>query len=231
MIAVVSENIKEMFEKVSKIKTYGLKPFKSLDIPVATHADMLICKIENCVFCYETYYSENKELFDVIEKSGYKIIPVKKECRKNYPGDIALNVLIMGKTLFCKKENTADEILRFAEEKGYKIINVKQGYAACSTVVLNENHAITTDKTIEKALKNENIDVIYVPTDNIKLTGYNCGFIGGASGVSDKNFFLFGSIENLNKKDEIKKILKNLNFRITEILTSDIYDFGGVKFF
>ena len=231
MIAVLSEKISEEFEKITKIKSFGLKSFENLDFPVNTHADMLICKIENTVFCYEKYYYSNKEIFDNIESLGYKINLVSKECNKNYPNDIALNVLVMGKTIFCKVKNTANELLTFAKENGYKIVDVKQGYSACSTLVLDENHAITIDKTIEKALKNENKEVILISSENIRLDGYNCGFIGGSCGVYDNKFFIFGKLDRISEHEKIEKLLKKLNFEKTEILNGEVYDFGGVKFF
>jgi len=158
MIAVLSHLISEQFEKATGIKALPLKPYQRLDAPVAAHADMLLCVIEKNLFCYKDYYQENIGLFNKIEKEGYKVIQIEKECNKLYPKDIALNVLIIGNMLFCNKKYTASEILEFAEKNKYIIINVNQGYSACSTLVVDKKTVITADIGIKRALEKENIE-------------------------------------------------------------------------
>ena len=63
MIAVLSELISTNFEKASGIKALPLKPYSKLDLPVSSHADMLLCVIDKNVFCYKDYYNENIDLF------------------------------------------------------------------------------------------------------------------------------------------------------------------------
>lgn len=231
MIVALSVDIASQFEKKTGIEVLPLNPYPSLDTPVASHSDMLICKIDNTVFCYEDYYLENKDTFLKISNLGYDIKFVSSECTKKYPNDIALNVLIIGKKIFCYKKNTAPEILEYGINNEYEIIDIKQGYSACSTLVLNENSAITGDLGVAKALKNHGIEVALINTSNIILSGYNSGFIGGASGVIGNTIYLFGPCEILKDNEEAISLIKAHNFQVVSILHDQVYDFGGIKQF
>ena len=229
MIALASHQISNIIQEAIGIRVLPLLPYNKLDEPVSSHADMLVCVIDRLVFCYSDYYLENIEIFNEIENRGYKIIKVNHHCGKKYPSDIGLNVLVIGKKIFCKKEFTAKEILSYAENNGYKIINVNQGYSACSTFVINESNAATSDLGMKKSLENEGINVFLVSNDKIILEGYNCGFVGGCGFILDKIAYFFGEIETneeiLRLATELKKHCKE----ITCIRKGDICDYGGVK--
>ena len=227
MIALINKKVAEIFEKATKIQAIPLEEYKKLDYPVRCHADMLFCVIDNVIFCYEDYYEQNFKDFEAIK--GYKIVKTKHLCSKEYPNDIGLNVLVVGKHIFCKREYTATEILEYAENNNYKIVNVNQGYASCSTLVIDENSAITSDKGIYSAMVNEGFDALLISTVNIKLDGYNCGFIGGSGCFFDKTAYFFGEIERLPNFNEISLWLKNKNYVYRAISTGDVFDFGGVK--
>ena len=230
MTAVLSKLVSEKFNKVTGIEVLPLEAFCNLDAPVSSHADMLLCVIEKNVFCYEKYCLENARIFDKISSLGYNVIKVKKPCAKEYPGDIALNVLIMGKTLFCNIKNTAVEIINFAKSNGYKIVNVKQGYSACSTLILDERHAISADPSIISAIKREGKKVLESSPEGISLDGYGCGFIGGASGVSGKKVYFFGDYKSHPSHAEIDAFLNKNGFEPIKILDTKLCDFGGIKF-
>lgn len=63
-------------------------------------------------------------------------------------------------------------------------IIVKQGYVKCSIAVTSNNSCITSDKGIAKVLKRNNIEVLYVEENDIKLLKKDAtastmkGFIG-----------------------------------------------------
>ena len=166
MIALLSTQVANEFAKKTGIEVLALKEYSRLDTPVSSHADMLICKIENTVFCYEDYYLENRSIFEKIE-NNYKVVKVSKNCSRKYPNDVGLNALVIGKKIFSRLDSTAKEIVDYAEENGYKLVNVNQGYSACSTLVLNEGSAITTDISIYKALINEGCSALLVTSESL----------------------------------------------------------------
>ena len=228
MIAITSSLIAKEISKNININVASLPSYDKLDSPVSTHADMLVCVIDDSVFVYEDYYNNNEETFSCLGKN-YKIVKVRKECKKKYPNDISLNVLVIKKKIFARLDSVADEIIDYAKENGYKLINVSQGYSACSTLVVNTNSAITGDKGIYEALLNEGVNALLVKNDTIKLPGYSCGFIGGAGFVFKNKAMFFGEIENHPDFLEIRDFLKNENVDCISILKGDVYDFGGVK--
>ena len=229
MIAVLSELASEQFEKSTGIKALSLKPYNKLDVPVASHADMLICVIDKTVFCYKDYYSSNITIFNAIKECGYDIVITEKECGSKYPNDIALNVLVADRKIFCNKKHTAREIIDFATVNGYKIIDVKQGYASCSTLLIDKSLAITADKGMKKALDSENIDTLLISNEGIKLRGYNCGFIGGTGVSMNDKVYLFGNIKNHPSYKTILDAIEKKGLSIIEVVSNDLYDFGGVK--
>ncbi len=228
MIAVLSSLIAEEFSRKTNMDTIALSPYEALDAPVGSHADMLICRIEDTVFTYKGYYNNNTELFSKI-KEKYKLVLIDG-CKREYPHDIKLNVLTVGKNLFGRLDSVAREVLDCAKENGYTLINVKQGYSACSSLVVNENAVITSDIGIYNALVEENIKALLVSTHSISLQGYNCGFIGGAGGVLDNVAYFFGDIREHDDCDKILAFLKSEKCDVFSISGGGVYDFGGIKF-
>ncbi|MBQ7353050.1 MAG: hypothetical protein IJW54_03485 [Clostridia bacterium] len=227
MKILVNDKIAEKIESITGVKTLGLKPYDKLDKPICSHADMLICIIDKTIFCYSDYYEKNIDVFAKI--TGYNIIKSNQQCKAIYPYDIGLNVLVIGKRIFCKKAYVVKEILDYAEINHYKIINVNQGYSCCSTLAIDENSAITSDKGMFDALVSEGIDTLLVSNCDIKLEGYNCGFVGGSGYIFDKTLYFFGSIDNLREKSEVKQWLRKRNYKLISIFMGDVSDFGGAK--
>lgn len=228
MKILVSANAQKDLQFATGLECIPLKPYGKLDAPVASHADMLFCILDRTVFCYEDYVRENS-LEEVFVSLGYSLCYVKKPCAPEYPGDIALNVLIMGKTLFCKLDSVAEEIMKYANLNGYKTVDVKQGYAACSTLALDENKAITSDVGIYNALLREGKDALFVYSDDIELKGYNCGFIGGASGMFLKDAYFFGDLFEVKDFEIIADFIdkSGFNYKLTSL--DKLNDFGGFK--
>ena len=229
MKAFVSYEIASALESVTGIETLPLKPYKRLDVPVASHPDMLINIIEENIFCYEDYYLENKDVFDKAEREGYRIITCSPPASPKYPHDIGLNALVIGKRIFGNIKYLSRELCSYATKNDYELINVKQGYTACCALVLDENNVITADTTIKNVLEQYGINVCLIREESIILKGYNKGFIGGASGKINDKICFFGNPEKLDSYREIKKSLNDLKLTEISIMSGDVYDFGGIK--
>lgn len=228
MKVLINYEIAEIFSEIASVQAIPLKPYSRLDAPVASHADMLFCILDDFVFCYEDYVKESG-LTEVFENEGYNIVFISNECKKQYPLDISLNVLVMGKTLYCNEKYTAIEILNYAQNSGYTIINVKQGYSACSTLVIDDNTAITSDFGIAKAIKASKKNAILVNCDDVILKGYNHGFIGGSTAKINDKIYVFGDVSKMNFKKELEIISKEKKCEIIPVFTGRVCDFGGVK--
>lgn len=140
-----------------------------------------------------------------------------------YPNDCVYNCATVGNTLVYGNPSIANRYGDLFE----RLIHVKQGYVKCSTVVLNENAVISSDRSIEKALGND-FDVLYVTNNGIELNGYNCGFIGGACGVIEKNILFFGDIKKHCDYRNIKSFSENHGFYLHSLTNGTLYDYGGI---
>ena len=224
-------HIAKVLQNVCGVDVLPLSPYKKLDTPVNTHADMLVFVLDKRVFCYEDYYTINKDIFNVAEKDGYKIVKISPPPSAKYPNDISLNVLKMGNLICGNLKYVAKDIINYALERGYSLIDVKQGYSACSTLVLDENIAITADKSIFNALSRAGKSITLVDEGCIRLDGYNYGFIGGASCVVGDSVCFFGDIKNHKNYDKIHAKILESKKREISISCGDVFDFGGARGF
>ncbi|MBQ7760661.1 MAG: hypothetical protein IJ400_01280 [Clostridia bacterium] len=227
MIILVNYKIAKQLSEFVDDKVIALPPYSNLDSPVNSHADMLVSVLDNTIFIYKDYYEQNREVFDSIKK--YNIIPCEHKCKRDYPNDIGLNVLIMGKKIFCNSKFVAGELLEYAKNNNYKIIDVKQGYSCCSTLAINENHAITSDIGMYKSLVHENISTLLITNNGISLEGYNCGFIGGSGGILNNSVIFFGNIKKHIDFPKIEQLIKGNDMAILSIFPDGVSDFGGFK--
>lgn len=225
----VSHFIANELSKQIGVEMLPLFPYDKLDVPVCTHADMLVFVMKKRIFCYSDYCDNNRSVFDVAEKEGYEIVKISKQCSKKYPNDISLNILVMGNCLFANLKHIAIEVLEYATENGYNLIDVKQGYCACATLVLDENNAITADEGIYKAIISSGKNATLISGDGIRLDGYSCGFIGGASSVVGKSVYFFGDIKKHPDYKKIHEKIETLNMTEFSITRGDVFDFGGTR--
>lgn len=192
-------------------------------LPEQKHADMQVLQINKNIFLL----SECSELKNRLAED--KPVISSKRAGKSYPENIQLNFLYLNNKLFGKLSAIAPELKQYCIDNNIKMINVNQGYCRCSTLVISDNAVITADSSIEKALCKEGIEVLRISEGNIRLDGFDYGFIGGAgAGIEDKIIF-FGNI--CKHPDYIK--IRNFIFRHKleiKIISSDmpLTDIGGI---
>lgn len=196
----------------------SLPPSKNLPKPVSSHADMLIFKYEDNLILQREYYNDNLKLFDKV-----KVKPADFKFGKKYPEDIKLNALAVADTLYGRIEHVCSNITELYTKK----VNLNQGYAKCSTLLLPDNSAITADKTIADSLNKSSHDVLFIREGGIKLPGYNYGFIGGASTVYKRDVIFFGDIR---QHFDFKNIQSFINAHGCDLIYCNeipLFDLGG----
>lgn len=193
-------------------------------IPEQKHADMQILPINSDIFILNECTALAKKI------PNDRLIYCDKKAGKKYPENILLNFLFLNNILYGKLSAIDKNLLDFCEENSIKTVNINQGYARCSTLVLNEKALITSDLSIEKALKKDGVEVLLISSGNIILDGYDYGFIGGASGKIDENTVVFlGNVTNHPDYRRIEKYCENHNISI-KIICKDmpLTDIGGI---
>lgn len=206
---------------------------KRLDKPVSAHPDMRFFALGKKIFISENEKTELACITERLEDLGYETALSSAALSKKYPHDIAFNCFTVGKYLFGNLPFLAPEILEEAKKEGYTLVSVKQGYSKCSTVIVNENSIITADPSIYTAAAKAGIDTLFInnPEGAINLSGYSCGFIGGASGVFGDTVYFCGNIDLHPSEKAIKDFCERKNKAVLSLSKEPLYDLGSILFF
>lgn len=219
----IIENLKKL-----NINVVTTRKHEFLDEPVNGHPDMVIFQenFSEIIVCPEEYdyYIEKLKFLDIRITKGEKVLT------KKYPKNICYNAVVNGKNFFHKLDSTDKKILDSMNEKKIKMINVNQGYTKCSIVNMGKKGIITSDRTIWKAFKEEGMEALLISNGHIKLSGYDYGFIGGATGFVDNTLFLTGIINNHPDYSRMINFLKERSIKIVFLSKKNVYDLGTIIF-
>lgn len=162
------------------------------------------------------------------EHMNIMLTHVKYHIGNKYPADCIFNSFIIGKKVFCGSINIG--MYEHIEELyGLESIQFKQGYAKCSTIIVNDHSFITGDKSIEKKLTELQYDCLYVSNESVRLNGYKNGFIGGCAGKLSNNLLAFtGNIKNHLDYTNIKDFCANHGVELYSLDSDPLYDYGGL---
>jgi len=198
-------------------------PSNDLLRPIRSHPDMHLCQLN----AHLVISNENEHLINKYNLNDAFV--AESRFSSQYPDDIGLNALVLNKFFIHNLKYTDKKLLSFAQKEGYKLIDVKQGYTKCSTCIVDEKSAITSDKGIYNALSNEGLDVLLIKEGYINLSGMNYGFIGGATGKIGKNKLAFtGHIDTHPDKDKILNFIKEKNITPVFLTDNQIFDVGSI---
>ena len=223
---LVAENFPE--ESAEKLKKYGrvvrtktnARVLKGLD----THPDILVHPLPS------GYLVVDRDNFDYYKEifGDKKVIPSHSSLSGKYPSDIHLNAFAFKKIFIHNLKHTDQVILDHYKNRGYELVNIKQGYAKCSCLV-TEDFVITSDGGIYESLR-DLIPIYKIDHGQIKLQNFNYGFIGGATGALGKKIFFTVDLSHHSSYEEILKIINEYDYEI-EILSKDpIEDYGTIFF-
>ena len=186
----------------------------SLPSPLCSHPDMSAVKV-----CGKLFSSGDIAKFlncsDTCEPFG-----------ERYPSDVLFNGFTLCGRLFCNVKAFSKSVIAFAQKSGVETVNVKQGYAKCSTLVLDDSGIITADTSIANAAK-EFCKVLKISEGGILLPPYDYGFIGGASAVIDSTVYFFGDIASHKNFNEILDFISECGFTAISLSDEPLFDCGG----
>ena len=191
--------------------------------PEQYHADMQLLRMNELIFLLRECEGLSEKL------SKYKTVRCENSVGKNYPENAILNFLYLNNKLYGKASAIDNSIREYCLKNCIEIRNVNQGYAGCSTLVVNNKAVVTSDISIEKALKNDGAEVLLISPGHIRLEGFDHGFIGGCSGTIDKKVFFLGNLHDHPDCDRIISFISRHDAEY-EILCEDIplTDIGGI---
>ncbi len=207
-----------------------LPPFPALQKPVSAHPDMLMFIFGKNVICHKDYLPIAHKELDEIAALGYTLLVSDEPISSSYPRDILFNALPLGKNIYAMLDSVSAFILELAKKEGYSLKNVKQGYAKCSVCPLGDKAAITSDPSLCKAMREDGIDVLLISPKNIRLDGYDTGFIGGCSGSDSENIYFSGNILLHPNGKLISDFCEKHQKKPVSLSDEPLYDVGSLFF-
>lgn len=211
---------------VPALKKHGynaviLPPSELLQTPVASHADMLAIKLGKSLLFCEYYYNKHRDIL-----REYQTSTTQRTHAPDYPRDVVLNALLTKKGLYARLDSIANEIKAYAQAHNIPLVNVPQGYANCSVCAF-DGGAITSDRSIATAMRENGENTLEISCGSITLEGYSYGFIGGASFYSEGKAFFFGNLSHHPDGEKIKSFCTENGAEAICLDTCPLTDVGG----
>ncbi len=226
----MSKNCRLSLEKLG-FEILALPPAKYLSSSLSYHPDMLIFIGFGNIFCHEDYYADNRELIDRIAETLSMTVKTSSERTSDkYPYDVLFNAALVGNNLICNKKYISKEILSAADSSGIKIIHTPQGYAKCNSCIVSDSALITSDISIYKACLENSIDALLISSGNIALSGYDYGFIGGSSGLSENILYFCGDVSTHVDFFKISAFCEKHGRSVISLSKEPLSDLGSIFF-
>ncbi|MBO6010475.1 MAG: hypothetical protein J6P71_01600 [Oscillospiraceae bacterium] len=222
-IALIGAEYSSYIHALEGLGITAIKVPRNPDISrnIAYHADMSIFHAGSDEFFIT---KSNTKLMDIMHKYTNNIHIIEK-CGPKYPDDVRTNACLAGNILLCSEKGTSRHMIEFAESRGCRIVFVNQGYVKCSVCILNENTIITDDRSIERAAERNGLNVFRYDGNDVVLTGYDRGFIGGTCGkISSDEIVFTGRF----KTDEIERFANNAGISVKYLSDGAPYDVGSI---
>lgn len=217
------ESVLEFFEKMN-INVLKNESNSLIDPSVSSHADMAVLHLGGKSLLID---KAQKGLAEKLRHEGFIVFSTDSEIKGDYPDDVKLNFTVAGDKITGNFRYADSKLTALADKK--KAINVKQGYAKCATLVVNENAVITDDESISRVMGKNAVDCLLVSKGDILLEGHEYGFIGGASGKISKNTVVFfGDIKNHRDYNDIEAFLSKHQCGFVCSDKLPLRDIGGI---
>lgn len=213
-IACVSEKVELPLREYLTEKGYRLQyvfPKNEITGSEKYHPDLYMCKL-GAEPSAEIFFGEREYI-------GIK-----------YPQCAAYNGVVMGDIFIHKLTATAKDLMEIVRGRGYRLIDVPQGYTKCNMVVVDALHCITSDYGLAKALSSEasQIKVLMVEKGQVELEGYPYGFLGGASGRVDGEIVFNGDLSRHSDFVRIKEFINSCGLGVKYFKDYPLRDIGSI---
>ncbi len=176
----------------------------------SNHADMLMCRL-----------GAGKEA-NVFAGSP-------SEIGRAYPESIRFNAVCLDRYFIHNLKHTSPALLDEARVRGLEFICVRQGYTKCNIVVVDGHSVITSDEGIFRVLsKYSDIDTLKIHSGFVKLKGFDCGFLGGASGRVDNEIVFNGALSRHPDFSAICNFIADRGLEVRFFPEYELEDIGSV---
>jgi hypothetical protein len=208
------------------IEVYKTPDYNKIEYCLIGHPDITIHHLGGCYFAAPP---DLCEYYQTILPGDVNIISGASCLQENYPGNTIYNIARIGKYAFHKLQYTDSVISAYFNCNDIKLINVMQAYSKCSVCIVSEHAAITSDIGIYKKIMLCGLDVLLIEPGFFTLAGCDYGFIGGSTGLIDKDLMVVnGRIDKHPDAEKIFKFCKKHNVHILPLNDSNAEDIGSI---
>ncbi len=198
----------------------------ALDEPVSAHPDMVLFSAEKgSLICAKEVY---EYYLKMLSPFGINLVQGTSVLRRDYPKDIAYNVLNTVVGAFARFDSTDKQIIDLLDQMKIRKISVRQGYARCASVTFGDA-LISADYAIVKAGKEAGLDPLFITLGSVSLPGYDYGFLGGASGIlGGDTVAFFGDLSTHPDGEKIRDFIIKKGFFVKEVAGQPLLDIGTI---
>lgn len=207
-VVYVSSKANAILKKYLSDVGHNVKEVKEtvkMDPTIATHPDIYMCALRDSVY--------HGELFLL---------------NPHYPAHAIFNGCSTGKYFIHNLKYTAPGLLNAVRAEGQTELHVKQGYAKCSCVVVDEDSIITADRGIWKTAANVGMNVLLIEKSQVILEGQPYGFLGGASGKVGNSIIFNGDITRHSDYEAIRYFIEIRGLEIVYFKEYRLTDIGSI---
>ena len=204
------------------VRLIEIKNNPNLPTPLAGHAEIQIFHAGSGTFVCDEM---QEQLFKVLKFAKASDLTIGS----TYPDDCKLNFAVIGERVFGKQSCMDPTLQKICDQRGWKRIHVNQGYARCSTCILSFDNFITDDPSMHRTGIIERMDSLLIRKGDVKLDGFDYGFIGGASAkISNDEVLFFGDIRQHRDFDQIHAFLTRHHYTYEYFPDFPLTDIGGI---
>jgi len=190
---------------------------------VSGHPDIFFCQTPGRLVVSSNLPEHYK---DLLRREGVDFITGHHAAGNRFPESVHYNAAINNHYLVHKLEYTDPVILESCHY--LKKISVSQGYTRCSLAWLKNDHFVTSDAGIYKALREHGLSGLLVSPEGILLPGVRNGLIGGTISVLDNLVLITGSLSTYPEGNRLREYLLSLGHEILELYDGPLFDVGGI---
>jgi hypothetical protein len=187
----------------------SVEPRADVSGPVADHPDIAMCKLGS---------------------AGQAPVVMAPEgvLGSGFPGETAYDAACTGDFFIHRLEYTAPELLSEARSRGMELIDTRQAYTKCSTVIVDERSVITYDRAIAAPCRKAGMDVLEISPGHVSLPGYDSGFIGGASGRFEDELIFCGDLSEHPDYARIRAFIEERGLKCVFFPGRPLTDIGSI---
>ncbi len=193
----------------------------------SSHPDLVISIVDDTLIIDENAHAD---IYKQLDSLGVPYVVGNSRLSAVYPQDIAYNAVITKDFLIHHLNYTNPLLTMHSTYTDKKLIQVKQGYTKCSTVVVNDDTVITADQGIYKAV-NDLMKALLIQPGHVLLGDDDNGFLGGASAGFEDTIVFHGDLSQHPDFLRISEFLEAAHKRLLYFEEFPLTDIGSVLIF